>query len=143
VRIEPAFVVHVRAQNAGFIRLADPFSAGRGAIGKNVEKGELLATIARQPQLTLAAVDGGAIGAGAEGAAVHGHGHLLSRLSRGYLSGGTLVAIIGVSPCVLLQPILFAAAFQPWLDRPRHRDSTYTPALAMPKLRRLELIGAG
>jgi RND family efflux transporter MFP subunit len=46
VRIEPAFVVHVRAQNAGFIRLADSFSAGRGAIGKNVEKGELLATIA-------------------------------------------------------------------------------------------------
>jgi len=49
-------------------------------------------------------------GAGAAGPAVHGHGHLLSRLSRGYLSGGTLVAIIGVSPCVLLQPILFAAA---------------------------------
>jgi RND family efflux transporter MFP subunit len=46
VRIEPAFVVHVRAQNAGFIRLADPFSAGRGAIGKSVEKGEVLATIA-------------------------------------------------------------------------------------------------
>ena len=46
VRIEPAFVVNVRAQNAGFIRLADAFSAGRGAIGKNVEKGELLATIA-------------------------------------------------------------------------------------------------
>ncbi len=34
VRIEPAFVVRVRAQNDGFIRLADPFSAGRGAIGK-------------------------------------------------------------------------------------------------------------
>ena len=46
VRIEPAFVVHVRAQNAGFIRLADPFTAGRGAIGKSVEKNELLATIA-------------------------------------------------------------------------------------------------
>jgi RND family efflux transporter MFP subunit len=46
VRIEPAFVVHVRAQNAGFIRLADPFSIGRGAIGKTVEKGQLLATIA-------------------------------------------------------------------------------------------------
>jgi RND family efflux transporter MFP subunit len=46
VRIEPTFVVHVRAQNAGFIRLADPFSAGRGAIGKSVEKGQLLATIA-------------------------------------------------------------------------------------------------
>jgi RND family efflux transporter MFP subunit len=46
VRIEPTFVVHVRAQNSGFIRLAEPFSAGRGAIGKTVEKGELLATIA-------------------------------------------------------------------------------------------------
>ena len=46
VRIEPAFVVHVRAQNAGFIHLADAFSAGRGAIGKSVQKGQLLATIA-------------------------------------------------------------------------------------------------
>jgi RND family efflux transporter MFP subunit len=46
VRIEPTFVVHVRAQNSGFIRLADEFSAGRGAIGKSVQKGELLATIA-------------------------------------------------------------------------------------------------
>jgi RND family efflux transporter MFP subunit len=46
VRIEPAFVVHVRAQNSGLIQLADAFSAGRGAIGKSVTKGELLATIA-------------------------------------------------------------------------------------------------
>jgi RND family efflux transporter MFP subunit len=46
VRIEPTFLIHVRAQNAGFIQLADTFSAGRGAIGKTVEKGELLATIA-------------------------------------------------------------------------------------------------
>src|SRR5437763_9295590 len=46
VRIEPAFVVRVRAQNDGFIRLAERFSAGRGAIGKSVEKGQLLATIA-------------------------------------------------------------------------------------------------
>jgi len=46
VRIEPAFVVHVRAQNSGFIRLADEFSAGRGAIGKTVAKGQVLATIA-------------------------------------------------------------------------------------------------
>lgn len=46
VRIEPTFVIHLRAQNAGYIRLADPFSAGRGAIGRNVEKGQLLATIA-------------------------------------------------------------------------------------------------
>src|ERR1044072_5399735 len=46
VRIEPAFVVRVRAQNDGFIRLAEAFSAGRGAIGKDVQRGELLATIA-------------------------------------------------------------------------------------------------
>ncbi len=46
VRIESAFVVHVRAQNAGFIHLAEAFSAGRGAIGKSVSKGDLLATIA-------------------------------------------------------------------------------------------------
>src|SRR5437667_11606201 len=46
VRIEPAFVVRVRAQNDGFIQLAEPFSAGRGAIGRSVEKGQLLATIA-------------------------------------------------------------------------------------------------
>jgi RND family efflux transporter MFP subunit len=46
VRIEPAFVVRVRAQNDGFIRLAEAFSAGRGAIGKGVQRAELLATIA-------------------------------------------------------------------------------------------------
>jgi len=46
VRIEPAFVVRVRAQNDGFIRLAETFSTGRGAIGKSVEKGQLIATIA-------------------------------------------------------------------------------------------------
>ncbi len=46
VRIEPTLVIPVRAQNAGFIRLADPFAAGRAAIGKPLEKGELLATIA-------------------------------------------------------------------------------------------------
>jgi RND family efflux transporter MFP subunit len=60
VRIEPTFVVHVRAQNAGFIRLADAFSAGRGAIGKSVEKGQLLATIADEAtarQLKQARVD--------------------------------------------------------------------------------------
>src|SRR5438552_18050139 len=46
VRIEPAFLVRIRAQNDGFIQLAEAFSAGRGAIGKNVQKGQLLATIA-------------------------------------------------------------------------------------------------
>src|ERR1043166_258577 len=46
VRIEPTFVVRIRAQNDGFIQLAEPFSAGRGAIGKSVAKGDLLATIA-------------------------------------------------------------------------------------------------
>ncbi len=45
VRIEPSFVNHVPAQNAGFIQLAEPLAAGRGAIGKKVTKGELLATI--------------------------------------------------------------------------------------------------
>jgi len=46
VRIEPTLLVPVRAQNAGFIQLAEVLSAGRGAIGRSVEKGELLATIA-------------------------------------------------------------------------------------------------
>ena len=46
VRIEPTFVINVRAQNAGYIRLAEPFSAGRAAIGRTVAKGELFATIA-------------------------------------------------------------------------------------------------
>ncbi len=46
VRIEPVFVVHVRAQNNGFIRLADAVAVGRGAIGRSLAKDELLATIA-------------------------------------------------------------------------------------------------
>ena len=53
VRIEPAFAPHVRAQNSGFIQLAEPFSAGRGAIGKSVEKGQLLATIADETTARL------------------------------------------------------------------------------------------
>lgn len=43
-------------------------------------------------------------------APLHGHGHLLSALTRGRVSGRMLVLVIGISPCVLLQPILFAAA---------------------------------
>jgi len=46
VRIEPAFVIRIRAQNAGYIQLSDLFSSGRGAIGRRVTKGELLASIA-------------------------------------------------------------------------------------------------
>src|SRR5260370_18975845 len=46
VRIEPAFGVHVREQNSGLIQLAEEFSGGRGAIGKSVTKGQLLASIA-------------------------------------------------------------------------------------------------
>ncbi len=53
VRIEPSFVVHVRAQNSGFIRLAEEFSAGHGAIGKTVTKGQLLATIADETTARL------------------------------------------------------------------------------------------
>ena len=46
VRIEPSFVVNVRAQNNGYVHLADAVANGRGAIGKKVDKGELLAAIA-------------------------------------------------------------------------------------------------
>ncbi|MGI8820009.1 MAG: efflux RND transporter periplasmic adaptor subunit [Chthoniobacterales bacterium] len=45
VRIEPTFVLNVRAQNSGFIQLSDLLSAGRGAIGRPVQKGDLFATI--------------------------------------------------------------------------------------------------
>lgn len=53
VRIEPTLVIPVRAQNSGFIQLAEVLSAGRGAIGRNVEKGELLATIADEATARL------------------------------------------------------------------------------------------
>jgi RND family efflux transporter MFP subunit len=45
VRIEPTMVIHVRAQNSGFVRLEGPFTTGRAAIGREVKKGELFATI--------------------------------------------------------------------------------------------------
>jgi RND family efflux transporter MFP subunit len=60
VRIEPTLLVPVRAQNAGFIQMAESLSAGRGAIGRSVEKGQLLATIADEAtarQLKQARVD--------------------------------------------------------------------------------------
>jgi len=41
---------------------------------------------------------------------LHGHGHLLERWFREAVSGETLVVIIGISPCALLVPILFAAS---------------------------------
>ncbi|MFQ5877936.1 MAG: hypothetical protein ACE5JH_09660 [Acidobacteriota bacterium] len=41
---------------------------------------------------------------------IHAHGHLLERLFRRVVSGGALVVIVGVSPCALLVPILFAAS---------------------------------
>jgi len=53
VRIEPSLVLPVRAQNSGFIQLAEVLSAGRGAIGRSVEKGELLATIADEATARL------------------------------------------------------------------------------------------
>ena len=53
VRIEPTLVLPVRAQNSGFIQLGEALSAGRGAIGRNVEKGELLATIADEATARL------------------------------------------------------------------------------------------
>jgi RND family efflux transporter MFP subunit len=60
VRIEPTLLVPVRAQNAGFIQMAESLSAGRGAVGRSVEKGQLLATIADEVtarQLKQARVD--------------------------------------------------------------------------------------
>ncbi len=53
VRIEPTTMVRVRAQNTGFIRLADPLAAGRAAIGRTVQKGELFATIADETTARL------------------------------------------------------------------------------------------
>lgn len=53
VRIEPSFLNRVRAQNTGFIQLAEPLAAGRGAIGKTVTKGELLATITDESSARL------------------------------------------------------------------------------------------
>ena len=52
VRIEPAFVVHVRAQNSGFIQLAEAFSAGRGAIGKSVKKMKVAMMNGSRPYLS-------------------------------------------------------------------------------------------
>jgi len=46
VRIEPTFIIAIRAQNSGYIKLAEALAAGRGAIGKSVQNGELFATIA-------------------------------------------------------------------------------------------------
>ena len=46
LRIEPTFVINVRAQNGGYIQFSDTLAAGRGAIGRPVQKGELFATIA-------------------------------------------------------------------------------------------------
>jgi len=53
VRIEPSLVIPVRAQNSGFIQFGQALSAGRGAIGRNVEKGELLATISDEATARL------------------------------------------------------------------------------------------
>lgn len=45
---------------------------------------------------------------------LHAHGHLLERWFRGAVTGGALVVIIGISPCALLAPILFAASTEGW-----------------------------
>src|SRR5437762_12869142 len=43
VRIEPAFVVRIRAQNDGFIQFAAAFSARRGAVGTSLDTRQSLA----------------------------------------------------------------------------------------------------
>jgi len=60
-----------------------------------------------------AAIDPGGDGPGAaavERGHVHAHGHLLERWFHGALTAGTLVLVIGISPCALLVPVLFAAS---------------------------------
>jgi hypothetical protein len=52
----------------------------------------------------------GAAPRGAPGDHPHVHGHILERWFHGTLSGGALVAVVGISPCMLLVPILFASA---------------------------------
>ncbi len=47
---------------------------------------------------------------GESGGHVHVHGHLLERWFHGALTAGALVLVIGISPCALLVPILFAAS---------------------------------
>ena len=42
LRIEPTFVINVRAQNGGFIQFADMLAAGRGAIGRPRAEGRSL-----------------------------------------------------------------------------------------------------
>lgn len=41
---------------------------------------------------------------------LHAHGHLLQGWLGGSLSGAALVAVIGISPCALLIPVLFTAS---------------------------------
>ncbi len=43
---------------------------------------------------------------------VHAHGHLLERWFHGSLSASALVLVIGISPCALLVPILFASSVE-------------------------------
>lgn len=52
----------------------------------------------------------GSPGQPAVGDHVHAHGHLLERWFRGALSGGALVAVVGISPCALLVPLMLAAS---------------------------------
>jgi len=59
-----------------------------------------------------ARVHGGTPGDGGEPGHLHAHGHLLERWFRRAVSGGALVVIIGISPCAVLAPILFAASVE-------------------------------
>lgn len=53
--------------------------------------------------------DRGASAAGPTGH-LHAHGHLLEHWFHGTVTARTLVLVIGISPCALLVPILFASA---------------------------------
>jgi nickel/cobalt transporter (NicO) family protein len=43
---------------------------------------------------------------------LHAHGHLLEHWFRGAVTARTLVLVIGISPCALLVPVLFASAVE-------------------------------
>ena len=95
-------------------RMADHLGASLGAVGGGLLLvfGLVYGVLAhrREARAHAGHLDAPEPGGHDHAPSIHAHGHLLSRWSRGTLSGGALVAIIGISPCVLMQPILFAAA---------------------------------
>ena len=64
----------------------------------------------REARVHAAASAGAATPGDPPAAHVLAHVHLLERWFHGALTAGTLVVVVGISPCALLVPILFAAS---------------------------------